>query len=446
VDVAAGLLGEPPPREATLSGVRPAVHEDRIWATASLRRDILRHLAAIGLLPSDERPGAATGTKDAIRALHAHQRAEKARRERRALLPHRERLLAHLADGHEVDPARIEPELVPVRSDHETGELFRLATLLWSVPVSSGFGRRMRYLVRDRHNGKLIGVLALGDPVFNLRARDAWIGWTSEGRRRHLVHVMDAYVVGAIPPYSGLLCGKMIMALAGSAEVSESFTARYGHSPGIISKEQKGARLALVTVTSALGRSSLYNRLRLEVPNATTAGLSLVQLVRLGETRGFGHFQLGDDLFAQLRDLLALEEHPYASSHHFGQGPNWRFRVARVGLQRIGLNPDILRHGVAREVYALPLIGNLQDHLCGRAAAEPIPRPSVAEIGAAARARWIVPRSIRRPEFTRLRKDQFGDLGAFISNQGMLGQEVASASCGDRQSSPACSSEGGDPG
>ena len=372
--IAAGPPGEPPPPDGDASDA----HEDRVWAAASLRRDILRHLAAIGLLPAGERPGGSAGAKDAIRALHAHQRAEKAGRERRALLPHRERLLAHLAEGHEVDPARIEPELVPVLSDHETGELFRMATLLWSVPVSSGFGRRMRYLVRDRHNGKLIGVLALGDPVFNLRARDAWIGWTSDDRRRQLVHVMDAYVVGAVPPYAGLMCGKMIMALAGSAEVSEAFAARYGHSTGIISKEQKMARLALVTVTSALGRSSLYNRLHLEVPGAA-AGASPVRLVRIGETRGFGHFQLGDDLFAQLRDLLALEEHPYASSHQFGQGPNWRFRVARVGLQRIGLNPDILRHGVAREVYALPLIGNLRDHLCGRAAAEPLPRPSVAE-------------------------------------------------------------------
>lgn len=98
--------------------------------------------------------------------------------------------------------------------------------------------------------------------------------------------------------------------------------------------------------------------------------------------------------------------------------------MARVGLQRIGLNPDLLRHGVAREVYALPLIGNVQDHLCGRAAAEPAPRPSVAEIGAAARARWIVPRAARRPEFVRLRKDQIGNLGAFISDRGGPVQQV----------------------
>ena len=52
------------------------------------------------------------------------------------------------------------------------GDLFRAATLLWSVPVSRGYGRRMRYLVMDESNNKLIGLFALGDPVFNLKSRD----------------------------------------------------------------------------------------------------------------------------------------------------------------------------------------------------------------------------------------------------------------------------------
>ena len=57
--------------------------------------------------------------------------------------------MEHFAEGFEVDPRSINPKLEVVESDKESGDLFRFATTLWSAPVSRGFGRRMRYLVRD---------------------------------------------------------------------------------------------------------------------------------------------------------------------------------------------------------------------------------------------------------------------------------------------------------
>jgi hypothetical protein len=78
-------------------------------------------------------------------------------------------------------------------------DLFRLAALTWSVPVSNGFGRRLRYLVWDNHNNKLIGIIAIGDPVFNLSVRDTLIDWDAKARGERLVNLMDAYVLGAGP-------------------------------------------------------------------------------------------------------------------------------------------------------------------------------------------------------------------------------------------------------
>jgi hypothetical protein len=54
--------------------------------------------------------------------------------------------------------------------------------------------------VLDRQNDKLIGLFGLGDSVFSLKARDEWIGWNSETRETRLRHVMDAFVLGAVPP------------------------------------------------------------------------------------------------------------------------------------------------------------------------------------------------------------------------------------------------------
>ena len=91
-----------------------------------------------------------------------------------------------------------------------SGDIFRLAALTWSVPVSNGFGRRLRYLVWDANNGKLLGLIAIGDPVFNLAVRDNLIGWNSHDRSARLVNLMYAYVLGALPPDNALLAGKLV--------------------------------------------------------------------------------------------------------------------------------------------------------------------------------------------------------------------------------------------
>ena len=368
-----------------------------------LRCDIQRHLEAIGLSG-----GRAHGvlSKEAIRQIHRFHRETAQQRIRRALGDKIDLFLREIANGDEVDPANVHPELVEVRSDARTGDLFRFASLLWSIPVSQGYGRRLRYLVRDRANGKLIGIFALGDPVFNLRVRDEWIGWNQADRRERLVNLMDAYVVGAVPPYADLLGGKLVASLIASEEVAVKFEERYGSKPGRISQKQKQARLALVTVTSALGRSSVYNRLKL-MPNADceTDG-PIVELRKLGATTGYGHFQITDDLFSQLRRVLQEDGHKYADGHQFGDGPNWRIRVARIGLQSLGLNPDeVLKHGIRREVYAMPIARNSREFLAGRDEEPVYDSKTVDEISALARKRWLVPRGERRPSYRQFRRE-----------------------------------------
>lgn len=355
-----------------------------------IRERLLSHLTMLGLDANPPGLGAQY-SKDLIRAYHRAQRCQIQERERPFVQKYVNRLLQHFACGEEIDPARVRPVLCPIDSaESADARLFRLATLLWSVPVSRGFGRRMRYLVRDETNGKLMGIFALTDPVFNLRARDAWIGWDANDRRERLVDVMDAYVVGAVPPYSSLLGGKIVAALMTSQEVANDFAHKYGDMRGIISQKVKSPKLALITVTSALGRSSLYNRLR--IPGMFT-------FERVGMTEGWGHFQVPDALFMQMRKLLEYEGHSYASGHQYGDGPNWRMRVVREALKRAGLDENLLRHGVAREIYAAPLGVSWRDALCGRTPLGEVLRPSAAELGRRAVARWLIPRAERRPEF-----------------------------------------------
>ena len=160
----------------------------------------------------------------------------------------------YFASGRDISPTQIKPRLEVVHGVPWQSDLFKLASLTWSVPVSNGYGRRLRFLVWDDSNGKLLGLIALTDPVFNLSARDAEIGWSAADRRQRLIHTMDAHVLGAVPPYNQLLCGKLLACLVRSVEIRDLFRAKYGATEGIISGEKKNARLLAITTSSSLGR------------------------------------------------------------------------------------------------------------------------------------------------------------------------------------------------
>ncbi|MFC1764902.1 Druantia anti-phage system protein DruA [Planctomycetota bacterium] len=278
-----------------------------------------------------------------------------------------------------------------VNSDTLESNLFRLARLTWSVPVSQGYGRRMRFLVWDDYHEKLMGIFALGDPVFNLKVRDEFIGWNLEDRKKRLVNVMDAYILGALPPYNMILGGKLIASLVRTRDVRALFSAKYSNARGIISDLTKKPSLVLVSTSSSLGRSSIYNRLKLD-------GVKYFQ--SLGFTSGWGHFHIPDSLFEDMRYYLKKKNHHYATNHQFGDGPNWRLRTIRACLDMIGMNSDLLKHGICREVFISRLAMNAERVLRGE-----VSRPcwrdllSVEKVAELAKDRWVVPRAKRRKEF-----------------------------------------------
>ena len=294
-------------------------------------------------------------------------------------------------------PGAIRPRVELVTSGTREADLFRLATLTRSVPVSEGYGRRMRFLVWDDSIGRLMGVIALGDPVFNRNVRDSAIGWGVEDRKDRLVNVMDAYVLGALPPYNSLLCGKLVACLVRTKEVRDCFAARYRRAVGVISGKRKDPSLVMVTTSSSLGRSSVYNRLRLD-------GVTYFESV--GFTSGYGHFHVDQSLFEEMRAYLKRRRHPYCGNNRFGNGPNWKLRAIRASLGLLGMDHDLLHHGINREVFICRLAKNADRILRGENK-----RPnfngllSVDEVSCLALERWVCPRALRQPEFSRWRRE-----------------------------------------
>lgn len=353
-----------------------------------------RLLTLAGQLPGN--PDALT--KDQIRALHSGKRIAVMASMNGAFEHYLGLLRKHLATPREIDIVKIAPVMSLVESETPHSELFNAASLLWSVPVSRGFGRRMRYLVKDGNNDKLIGIIGLTDPVFNLTPRDAWVGWTSADRAKRLVNVMDAFVLGAMPPYNKILAGKLVALLAASQQVVNDFRSKYGAYKGIISKAKKNPRLVLLTTSSALGRSSLYNRLRIPegVEYLTDAETDRVPT---WYTQGYGHFHIPEAMFTDLQDVLVRRDHPYAKGNRFGEGPNWRIRVIRKATEELGIEADVLQHGIRRQVYVVPLATNTREILLGNQKRPHYITSTPAEIAEYWRTRWAIPRAERFPEW-----------------------------------------------
>ncbi|MBS3895410.1 Druantia anti-phage system protein DruA [Silanimonas sp.] len=364
-----------------------------------LRARVLRSLRAQGfrmragrLVPPDP------NDKEHLRALHAEAVRHQIERSREGLARHEDRLLTYIADGREVDPERIRPRLVVVKPDSEDELLFRYARLHWSIPVSAGYGRRLRFVVYDSTNGKLMGIFGLGDPIFSLGPRDRWIGWDKAAKSTRLQCLMDLFVLGAVPPYSQLLCGKLIALMATSREVQTAFGRKYHGSRALISGKPLTARLALLTTTSALGRSSLYNRLSFE-------GRPVFQ--SLGYTRGSGEFHFGNGFYGDLRALAEANCEATAKDARWGTGFRNRRELLRKALPLLGLSRDLVYHGVPREIFAAPLAHNALEFLRGEHQRLRHYGHGVADLFGRFRERWLLPRAARDDSYRSFEAESY---------------------------------------
>lgn len=194
----------------------------------------------------------------------------------------------------------------------------------------------------------------------------------------------------------------MVACLVRSREIYDDFSRTYGGTTGIISGRAKKARLFAVTTSSSMGRSSVYNRLKLDGDPYFKS---------IGYTHGWGHFHIPDSLFTELREYLRSIGHEYADQYQYGQGPNWRLRTTRAALAALGFRNDLLRHGIQREVFFSSLANNAVKMLrTGKGRPDLSSLLSVKKVADLSMERWIVPRSVRCPQFRAWTRENLRDL------------------------------------
>jgi len=263
----------------------------------------------------------------------------------------------NLAQGRDVLKSKILPriEVCKTKKQHS---IFRIFRYYWSSPYSEYIGRRIRLLIRDDgiDSSPIIGIAALGSSIIHIPDRDKWIGWDKETRTNNIIYAMDAYVLGALPPYNYLLGGKLVSYILASNEIREIYKRKYKDKTTII-RERKADDLICIFTTSLYGNSSQYNRLRFE---------DRLLYIPIGYTSGYGTLHISNETFLAMQQLLS--EKGIMITNRFGDGPNWRMRVIRTASDIIGFDSDVLlHHSFKRGMYAVPLTKNFRSFLLGKA-------------------------------------------------------------------------------
>jgi hypothetical protein len=372
---------------------------DRCQPAETLREAVINMLSAQGYSVNVDSIDLPPGfTKDDLRRINQLAVAYRIKKAEPMLRKHEANLLNFIADGDEIYPERVRPKLIHISGDGDEAMLFRYLTLHWSIPVSSGYGRRLRFLVMDSSNNKVIGLFGLGDPVYSISSRDQFVGWDRATKAENLYHVMDAYVLGAVPPYSHLLCGKLVALLALSNEVRQAFSDRYGARRTTIRDRCKNPWLALITTTSALGKSSIYNRIHVD-------GYKYWRSI--GFTQGSGEFHFSNGIYEQLRKYAEENCTPTAKKQPWGKGFRSKREVIKKALPKIGLSARFIYHGIRREVFAGVTAENALSYLRGETGSLTFYDWPADQLSDMFLKRWLLPRAERNADYTKFRRDSF---------------------------------------
>lgn len=249
--------------------------------------------------------------------------------------------------------------------------------------------------------------------------------------RRAGANLLEITTCGAIPPYSGMLGGKLVALLMLSPQVAADYRRAYD-SPSIISSQMRNQPVTRDTALVYLGTTSLYvhgssqyNRLRIP-PGTIAPDQAEIAYRSIGPTSGFGTVQFSPETSRSI-DALLSRTHEYKEVNSvFGEGTSPKLRKLKMGLRMLGFDPDkLLQHRQRRLIYAAPLFDAARDWLMERTSRLPsyVADPDNFEgaterIADYWRSRWLASRLNHQPALKHLLVDSFRPLGDYLTDQG----------------------------
>ena len=237
-------------------------------------------------------------------------------------------------------------------------------------------------------------------------------------------NLLEITTCGAIAPYNRILGGKLVALLMLSPQISVDYRRRYS-SPSIISSQMKNRPVIRDNTLVYLGTTSLYvhgssqyNRLRL--PAGTIApDQESISYNAIGQTSGFGTIQFSPDTSRAIDAYLVYERDFKEVNSVFGEGTSPKLRKLKMGLRRLGFDPDkLIQHRHHRLIYGAPLFPTARDWLQERVTELPdyvaVPdgyEDATERIATFWRRRWLASRLHHRASMAALPRDRFVPLG-----------------------------------
>jgi len=193
------------------------------------------------------------------------------------------------------------------------------------------------------------------------------------------------------------LGGKLVASLVTSPRIRIDFRNKYGGKQTRISNEIFDGKLAAITTASALGKSSMYDRIK--IPGGS-------EFIHVGWSKGSGEFQFYNGVYEEIFKL-ARDSSLKLKNPKWGNGVRNRRTVIRTGLRMLGMSPDLLYHSVKRELFIAPTGIDSLKFLRGETKKIGYYNITETEIADYVIGRWVIPRSARRKEYLSFKKERY---------------------------------------
>jgi hypothetical protein len=301
----------------------------------------------------------------------------------------------YLVSGCDIEIDKIQPEIIEVVEGSLYEKIFKWWNLVWwSLPYERAYGRQMRFVIWDKYHNAPIGLIGLQSPILNWSVRDKKLGIPKDQLDYWVNQSMSAQRLGALPPYNYLLGGKLVASLMTTDVIRDLFTKKYAGKQTILKKREIPARLLFFTTTGAYGKSSVYNKIKINEDIVSKF---------IGYTQGSGSFHIPNSLFDDFIKYLSDKE--FNVKRGYGTGPSTKMRLINKAMGLLGFSKGSA-HGVRRAIYLFPLATNLENVIQKNEEPLWIAR-NVESVTDYWKVKWATPRSEKRKEYLDFFKDKF---------------------------------------
>jgi hypothetical protein len=315
----------------------------------SLRNKIINALESQGFYINPHlRPK--KNEKYTLRKIHKQKRNEQLKLHKNFLLTNFKEIKEFSIDGKEIEPEKIDLELIEVKPNSFESKLFLWWNLVWwSLPYDKPIGRQMRFILWDNYHNAPFGLIGLQSPPLASSVRDKYLELNNGNSEYWINQSMYGQRIGALPPYNELLGGKMVALSLTSNELRKSYAKKYENKKTLLKKRKIPNRLLFITTTSAFGKSSVYERIKYKEE---------IVSYFIGFTLGSGTFHLPQQLYEE--SLLFLQQKGIDIKRGYGTGPSRKLKLVSIAFKHLKI-PTFTFHNIKRGYYFFPHAKNLRN-------------------------------------------------------------------------------------